>query len=74
MFTVTTRNQAIFWMTFGFVLVNCFFTAVAYFILMPFGYGYVGAELAAGFLIWNTAYRWEFINEHFAAQLEANGF
>ena len=74
MFTVTTRNQAIFWMTFGYVLAITVFTALAYLLLMPFGYGYLGAELCTGYLLWSTAYRWDHINEQFAARLEAGGF
>ena len=37
------------------------FVLFAYFVGHWFGYGYVGAELATGYAVWMTAYRWELL-------------
>ncbi len=43
-------------------------------LLMPVGYGYIGAELVAGWLLWSTAYNWEILNLQLAVMLEEHGY
>lgn len=56
-----TRDYAILGFTIGFAGMWLLLTAVAYFILRPFGVGYIGAELMCGYLAFSTAYRWEVV-------------
>ena len=68
------RNYAIFGYVIGFTFTVTVFCAIAYLVFMPFGIGYIGAELTAAFFAWCTAYRWELLNEHLQAHLEARGY
>ena len=68
-----TRDYAIFAFTAGFVGMWLLFTAVAYFLLRPFGVGYIGAELMCGYLGYSTAYRWETVTASLDAMLEESG-
>ena len=65
------RSAAIAGFTVGSLGMAALMAGICYLVLMPFGYGYVGAELAAGWYAWQTAYRWEFINAYLAEMLEA---
>ena len=47
--------------------------AVAYFLLQPFGYGYVGAELATAYFAWCTIDRWDIVNESLTTMLVERG-
>ena len=67
------RSHAIAWFTVGYLGMAALVAGICYVLLMPFGYGYVGAELAAGWYAWQTAYRWEFINAYLAEMLESSG-
>ena len=64
------RNHAILGFTVGYVFTCMLFVGLGYFITMPFGYGYIGAEATAGYLAFNTAYHWEAINHMLNTMLE----
>jgi hypothetical protein len=68
------RNYAIAGYVVGFTFSVAVFCAIAYLVFMPFGIGYIGAELAFGYAAWGTAYRWELLNAHLQAHLEARGY
>ena len=65
-----TRNSAILAFTAGYTGTLLLATAVSYLVFRPFGVGYIGAELMAGYLAWSTAYRWEAVNAHLALMLQ----
>ena len=68
------RNYAIFGYCVGYLLAAFTACAAAYLVCMPFGIGYVAAEITGAYLAWCTAYRWELLNEHLQAHLEAHGY
>ena len=43
---------------------------IAYLMLMPFGYGYVSAELAGAYGIWCTVLRWDLLIQKYQEGLD----
>jgi len=53
------QNQYTFGFAFGFLFAGFLVTAIAWLMLMPFGYGYISAELMAAYLTWTTIRNWD---------------
>lgn len=68
-----SRSTAIFAYAAGYSVTWLFATAIGYLVLMPFGYGYIGAELVFAYMAWATIYRWELVQLHLASYLDAYG-
>ena len=45
------------------------FIALITLVFMPFGYGYIGTELASAYMAWTTAYNWETVVATYQANL-----
>ena len=45
-------------------------TYIAYLVLMPFGYGFISAELTAGFTVWRTIQQWDYVITKYHEGLE----
>lgn len=71
--TQMTRNKAIFCFTIGYVLFALLFIAIGYLITMPFGIGYIGAELFATYTAFRTIQMWDDINKSLQLMLEIRG-
>ncbi len=69
-----TRTTAILSFTIGYVGMLLLMIGAGWLLLMPVGYGYIGAELVAGWLLWSTAYNWEILNLQLAVMLEEHGY
>lgn len=70
---MTARNQAILGFTVGYLGAALLLMLAAYLVLMPFGYGYIGAELAAAYYAWCTIQQWEMVNDRLTNMLEQYG-
>lgn len=68
------RNYAILGYCIGYLASAAIACAVIYLVCMPFGIGYIGAEITGAYFAWATAYHWETINENLQAHLEAHGY
>ena len=67
---MTRRTSIIIGFTIGYFGFFAIVAAVAYLVLMPFGYGYVGAELVGAYSAWCTINQWETVNQSLAEYLE----
>lgn len=70
---MTARNQAILGFTVGYLGAALLLMLAAYLVLMPFGYGYIGAELAAAYYAWCTIQQWDAVNDRLTNMLEQYG-
>ena len=55
---------------FGFTFTVSLFCVAAYYLFAIFGIGYIGAELMAGYMGWNTIYQWDTIVGHYQALVD----
>jgi riboflavin transporter FmnP len=67
---VTTRNSAILGFTIGYVGMAAIVAGIGYFCLMPFGYGFIAAELIAAYFGWATIQQWDALNASLGEYLE----
>lgn len=68
-----SRSYAIFCFAVGYSVVFLAFGALGFAILMPFGYGYIGAELGLAYMAWATILRWDYVQLQLASMLAARG-
>ena len=71
---MNTRNSAILGFCVGYFGAAMIPVVIAYLLLMPFGYGYVGAELVAAYFVWTTINQWEMVNLHLSEMLDKHGY
>ena len=68
------RNYAIFGFCVGYLGAAFIACAAAYLVCMPFGIGYIAAEITGAYLAWATIDRWDILNAQLAEHLEAHGY
>jgi len=70
----TMRNYAIFGYVVGYLTTASLLCLVSFLVFLPFGIGYIGAELMGAFMTWATIQQWDSLNEHLRQHLEARGY
>ena len=56
--------------TFGFGMSILIVVALGWLLLMPFGYGYIGAELLAAYTAWSVIHGWDRVIAHYQSGLD----
>ena len=68
------RNYAIFGFCVGYLGAAFIACAAAYLVCMPFGIGYIAAEITGAYTAWATIVRWDHLNAQLAEHLKAHGY
>ncbi len=67
---MNTRDAYTLGFTLGYAGTWFIICAIAYALLMPFGYGYVSAEIAAAYSVWCTINSWDALMKQYQEGLQ----